>query len=94
MTYPPRVRRRRPQAYTAAQAASERSAVLHAQILELMGHKAELEDKMRRLEVGPWGVDERVWVGGFGWVGDEVRRRRGGGLASRALRPDVLGVTP
>lgn len=41
----------RVQAYNLAQAASEKSAVLHEQIMGLMGQKAELDDKLARLEV-------------------------------------------
>lgn len=40
-----------PQAYSAAQAASEKSAAVHNRVMELMTAKAETEDKMRRLEV-------------------------------------------
>ncbi len=40
-----------PQAYSAAQAASEKSAAVHSRVMELMAAKAETEDKMRRLEV-------------------------------------------
>ncbi|GIL89869.1 hypothetical protein Vretimale_17992 [Volvox reticuliferus] len=36
--------------YAAAQSASEKSAALHAHIMELMGQKNELVEKMRRLE--------------------------------------------
>ncbi|EFJ51520.1 hypothetical protein VOLCADRAFT_103432 [Volvox carteri f. nagariensis] len=38
------------QAYTAAQAASEKSAAVHSHIMELMGQKGELQEKMKRLE--------------------------------------------
>ncbi|KAG2497057.1 hypothetical protein HYH03_005055 [Edaphochlamys debaryana] len=46
-------------AYTAAQAASEKSAAVHAHLMELMTQKAELEEKMRRLE-GEIAAAERM----------------------------------
>lgn len=46
-------------AYSAAQAASEKSAAVHNRVMELMTAKAETEDKMRRLE-GEIAAAERM----------------------------------
>ncbi|GLI62231.1 hypothetical protein VaNZ11_004797 [Volvox africanus] len=48
--------------YAAAQTASEKSAALHAHIMELMGQKNELVEKMRRLE-GEVAAAERMGPG-------------------------------
>ncbi|GLC36577.1 hypothetical protein PLESTF_001275100 [Pleodorina starrii] len=52
-------RKRYDAGYVAAQAASEKSAAVHAHIMELMTQKADLEEKMRRLE-GEVAAAERM----------------------------------